>query len=101
MLGSLLLSIFSIATASQQIVALQRLNSYEHGPRLIRKLLSVYHKPDRAESKPIELPIILGYHWQIPVMLQGQSLYLFLLGMGLFAYHEFGIVSDMPITPVS
>ncbi|PLB44184.1 hypothetical protein P170DRAFT_430093 [Aspergillus steynii IBT 23096] len=101
MYSSLALSIFAIATASQQIVALQRLDCYEHGLELIRNLLSInnHRTDDKTDMKPIKIAFVASYHWQMPVMLQGHSLYLFLLAMGLFAYHEYGIDCGIGLTP--
>lgn len=98
MYSGLVLSIFAITTASQQIIALQRLDCYERGPQLIRNLLSLNH--ESKDGQAAKIPLIASYHWQVPVMLQGQSLYLFLLGMLMFAYHEYGIVSFFTIVSV-
>lgn len=95
MYASLILAISAVATASQQVVALLNLECFREGQHLIRKLVSTRSNSDDARVGPIQMPTTSRYHWQVPVMLQGQSLYLFLLGMGLFAYHEHGRASRL------
>ncbi|EHK43865.1 hypothetical protein TRIATDRAFT_319205 [Trichoderma atroviride IMI 206040] len=83
--GSLVLSITAIASASQQLVCLNRLSTYIDGLSLLRKLLSGTEDVTAGTVTPgRSLRVEQAYLWQIPVMLMNGGLYVFTIGLCVF-----------------
>lgn len=83
--GSLVLSITAIASASQQLVCLNRLSTYIDGLVLLRKLLSGTEDGTAGTVTPARsLRFEQAYLWQIPVMLMNGGLYVFTIGLCIF-----------------
>jgi hypothetical protein len=76
----LLLAVVSIATASQQYLALGRLSSFPDRAVKLRNLLG--HQT--AEGwKPRKLQLFI---WQTPVMMLNGGIYIFVIGLGVVVY---------------
>lgn len=84
----LVMSLTSVAAASQQLVAIQRLGSHRDGPRITRQLLSGDLQVDNNVQVPARVSSWQGFIWQIPVMLLNGSLYLFVMGLCTLVYKE-------------
>lgn len=84
----LVMSLVSVAAASQQLVAIQRLRSHRDGPRITRQLLSGDLEVDNSVQAPAQVSSWQGFIWQIPVMLLNGSLYLFVTGLLTLVYYE-------------
>ncbi|KAI1086688.1 hypothetical protein F5B19DRAFT_478353 [Rostrohypoxylon terebratum] len=90
--GALLLSVSSIAAASQQITSIHRLDFYQDGCEMIHELLGEFAQtPTGSNSNPpvVKLKLSQAFLWQIPVMLLNGSLYLFTVGLCIFTYWDF------------
>jgi hypothetical protein len=71
--SALVLSLASIAAASQQSIILYRIGGHDDGLQKLRKLL---RKPGSADPKPLQV-----YIWQMPIMLLNIAVSLFLVGL--------------------
>jgi len=81
--GSLALSISAIAAGSQQLVCLNRINTYRNASGILRKLLSGMDDPPAdAVDPPIRtIRNYQAYLWQIPVMQMNGGLYVYIFGL--------------------
>ena len=108
---ALLMSVSSIAAASQQLVALHRLSTYPNSLTLIRRLLmgssddslvtaasspastntGNEHSPGNTKKTKgrKRMKLKQAFLWQIPVNLLNGSLYLFIGGLTIIAYLDF------------
>jgi hypothetical protein len=75
---SLALSLASIATATEQAVALSRIVCH---PKGLVNLRDVLGKPSGAIQVPYEPRRLQLYVWHIPLAMLNASIYLFLLGL--------------------
>jgi hypothetical protein len=81
--GSLALSISAIAAGSQQLICLNRINTYRNSSGILRKLLSGM---DDSLANDVNPPIrtickYQAYLWQIPVMQVNGGLYVYAFGL--------------------
>jgi hypothetical protein len=81
--GSLALSISAIAAGSQQLICLNRINTYRNSSGILRKLLSGM---DDSLANDVNPPIrtirkYQAYLWQIPVMQMNGGLYVYAFGL--------------------
>ncbi|KAI0892457.1 hypothetical protein F4806DRAFT_479831 [Annulohypoxylon nitens] len=90
--GAILISVSSIAAASQQITSIHRLNLFPDGYEMIHELLgeSIQTPASSINGRPvIKLRLSQAFLWQIPVMLLNGSLYLFTVGLCILTYWDF------------
>ncbi|KAI1418412.1 hypothetical protein F5Y13DRAFT_149119 [Hypoxylon sp. FL1857] len=96
--GALILSVSSIAAASQQITTIHRLDMYPDAPAIIHELLGEAvqstsgcgQATGTATATPtLKLRLSQAFLWQIPVMLLNGSLYFFTAGLCILAYWDF------------
>ncbi|OTA87769.1 hypothetical protein M434DRAFT_375331 [Hypoxylon sp. CO27-5] len=100
--GGIILSVSSIAAASQQITSIHRLDLYPEGCEMIHRLLGeCVQEPATSnggnqvrETAELHRPMVKlrlsqAFLWQIPVMLLNGSLYLFTAGLCILAYWDF------------
>ncbi|KAI1326953.1 hypothetical protein F5Y16DRAFT_373306 [Xylariaceae sp. FL0255] len=80
--GSLLFSVFSIASAAQLSIALSRIATYRTDLAFTRNMLTTAGSLNNKLSYP------KLYLWQIPAMLLNGSIYLYVLGITIFVYNS-------------
>jgi hypothetical protein len=78
-----MLSFTSISSATQQAVAIYRLNSLEGGVRNICKLLSTSEHDVHGQLKPRLWQL---YIWQIPLLMLNSSIYIFVAGLAVLLW---------------
>ena len=81
--SGLLLSLTSIATATQQAVALYRLTILPNGLAKIREMLS---EDDRDYLGAFQPRYSQLYIWQVPLLLLNSSVYLFIAGLAVLLW---------------